>query len=194
MIMHASGHRRLYTSFLLGALILAPCWVPASAQASSAKAAPLTEKDSVVLADFDNKTGDAVFDDALTQALAMEFGQSPFLNLISDRKVSEALRAMGRPADAHFTADVARELCQRTGSKAVLGGTISKLSGHYQLGLTVTACATGDTLAEERGEAAGKGSAGKTSSTAPDSSPARSLSASASLSITAPRPRLTTPA
>ncbi len=61
------------------------------------KATPLTEKDTVVLADFDNKTGDAVFDDALKQALAVELGQSPFLNVLSDRKVSETLRMMGRP-------------------------------------------------------------------------------------------------
>src|SRR5277367_3575559 len=81
----------------------------------------LTDQDTVVLADFENKTGDAVFDDALKQALAVELGQSPFLNVLSDRKVSDTLEMMGRPANQHITADVGRELCLRTGSKAVLG-------------------------------------------------------------------------
>jgi hypothetical protein len=84
--------------------------------------APLTEKDSVVLADFTNTTGDSVFDDALKQALSVELGQSPFLNVLSDRKVSETLRMMGRPANERVTMDVGRELCVRTGSKALLGG------------------------------------------------------------------------
>jgi serine/threonine protein kinase/tetratricopeptide (TPR) repeat protein len=120
------------------------------------KAVPLTEKDSVVLADFDNKTSDAVFDDALKQALAVELGQSPFLNVLSDRKVSETLRMMGRPANQHITADVGRELCLRTGSKAVLGGTISSLGSHYVVDLNAVACSTGDTLAKEEGEATSK--------------------------------------
>jgi serine/threonine protein kinase/tetratricopeptide (TPR) repeat protein len=121
-----------------------------------AKAAPLTEKDTIVLADFDNKTGDAVFDDALKQALAVELGQSPFLNVLSDRKVSETLGMMGRPASQRITMDVGRELCLRTGSKALLGGTISTLGSHYLLDLNAVACATGDTLAKEQGEAANK--------------------------------------
>jgi len=116
----------------------------------------LTDKDTVVLADFDNKTGDTVFDDALKQALAVELGQSPFLNVLSDRKVSETLRMMGRPTDEHITADVGRELCLRTGSKAVLGGTISSLGSHYLIDLDAVACSTGDTLAKEQGEAASK--------------------------------------
>jgi eukaryotic-like serine/threonine-protein kinase len=123
---------------------------------SSAKATPLTEKDTVVLADFDNKTGDAVFDDALKQALSVELGQSPFLNVLSDRKVGETLAMMGRPANQRITADVGRELCLRTGSKAVLGGTISSLGTHYLIDLSAVACGTGDTLAKEQGEATSK--------------------------------------
>ena len=84
----------------------------------AANATPLTEKDTVVLADFDNKTGDPVFDDALKQALAVQLGQSPFINILSDRKVSETLRLMGRANRHRVTPDVARELCVRTGSKA----------------------------------------------------------------------------
>ncbi len=117
---------------------------------------PLTEKDIVVLADFDNKTGDTVFDDALKQALAVELGQSPFLNLLSDQKVSEALGMMGHPTNERITADVGRELCLRTGSKAVVGGTISSLGSHYVIDLNAAACSTGDTLAKEQGEAVSK--------------------------------------
>jgi len=118
--------------------------------------AKLTEKDTIVLADFDNKTGDAVFDDALKQAMAVELGQSPFLNVLSDRKVSETLRMMGRPTDERITADVGRELCLRTGSKALLGGTISSLGSHYLVDVNAAACGTGDTLAKEQVEATGK--------------------------------------
>jgi len=117
---------------------------------------PLTEKDTVVLADFDNKTGDTVFDDALKQALAVELGQSPFLNVLPERKVSETLQMMGRPANQRITADVGRELCLRTSSKAVLGGTISGLGSHYLIDLNAMACSTGDTLDKEQGEAASK--------------------------------------
>ncbi len=117
---------------------------------------PLTEQDTVVLTDFDNKTGDTVFDDALKQALAVELGQSPFFNVLSDRKVSETLRMMGRPANTRITGDVGRELCLRTGSKALLGGTISSLGSHYLIELNAVACSTGDTLAKEQGEANSK--------------------------------------
>jgi eukaryotic-like serine/threonine-protein kinase len=93
----------------------------------STKTERLTEKDTVVLADFDNKTGDAVFDDALKQALAVQLGQSPFLNILSDRKAEETLHLMGRPSTERITRDVARELCIRTGSKAIVLGSISNL-------------------------------------------------------------------
>ncbi len=119
-------------------------------------AAPLTEKDTIVLADFDNKTGDPVFDDALKQALVVQLGQSPFLNILSERKVEETLRLMGRPANDRITRDVARELCVRTGSKAILLGSISKLGGQYVVGTDAVGCSSGDTLASEQEEAATK--------------------------------------
>jgi serine/threonine protein kinase/Flp pilus assembly protein TadD len=119
-------------------------------------AAPLTEKDTVVLADFDNSTGDPVFDGALKQALAVQLAQSPFLNILSDRKVEETLRLMGRPASDRITRDVARELCVRTGSKAILLGSISNLGGQYIVGINAVGCSTGDTLATEQEEAATK--------------------------------------
>jgi eukaryotic-like serine/threonine-protein kinase len=116
----------------------------------------LTDKDTVVLADFDNKTSDTVFDDALKQALAVELGQSPFLNVLSDARISNALRMMGRRANERITVDVGRELCQRTGSKALLSGMISSLGSHYLIDLNAVACSTGDTLAKEQREATGK--------------------------------------
>src|SRR5439155_1176775 len=123
---------------------------------STTKATPLTEKDTVVLADFDNKTGDTVFDDALKQALAVQLGQSPFLNILSDRKVEETLHLMGRAPNERATRDVARELCIRTGSKAYLVGSVSKLGGQYVVGVDAVGCSSGDTLAKEQEEAASK--------------------------------------
>jgi eukaryotic-like serine/threonine-protein kinase len=116
----------------------------------------LSDKDTIVLADFENKTGDSSFDDTLKQALAVELGQSPFLNFLSDRKVNETLGMMGRPANQRITSDIAQELCVRTGSKAFLAGMISSLGRHYLIGLNAVACATGDTLAQEEGEATSK--------------------------------------
>ena len=117
---------------------------------------PLTEKDTVVLADFTNSTGDPVFDDALKQALGVELGQSPFINILSDRKVEETLHLMGRPSSERITRDVARELCIRTGSKAIVLGSISNLGGQYVVGVDAVGCSSGDTLAKEQEQAAGK--------------------------------------
>src|ERR1700724_1411370 len=122
----------------------------------SRSATPLTEKDTLVLADFENKTGDPVFDDALKQALAVQLGQSPFLNILSDRRVEETQHLMGRPSKARITRDMARELCIRTGSKAFLLGSISNLGGQYVIGVDAIGCSSGDTLAKEQEEAATK--------------------------------------
>ncbi len=142
-----------------------------AAPAASARA--LTEKDSVVLADFINSTGDPVFDDTLKQALAVDLGQSPFLNILSDRKVGETLKLMGRAPTDHVTADLARELCLRTGSKAVIDGTISSLGSSYVVGLEAVACNTGDNLAKEQAEATSKEGVLKALSTADASLRAR---------------------
>jgi tetratricopeptide (TPR) repeat protein len=128
----------------------------AGSAAPEAKAAALSERDGVVLADFDNKTGDAVFDDALKQALAVQLRQSPFLNILSDRKIEETLRLMGQPPTQHVTREIAREICIRTGSKATVLGSISNLGGQYVIGLNAIGCSTGDTLATEQEEAASK--------------------------------------
>jgi len=88
---------------------------------------PLTDKDSIVLSDFTNTTGDSVFDDTLKQGLSVQLEQSPFLALVSERRVNETLKLMGRPAGERLTPEVTREVCQRTGSKAMLTGSIAKL-------------------------------------------------------------------
>jgi eukaryotic-like serine/threonine-protein kinase len=99
------------------------------------RAPMLTEKDTIVLADFTNTTGDPVFDGALRQGLAVQLEQSPFLSLISEAQIQQTLRMMGQPADAHLTPEIARELCQRTRSVVVLGGSIASLGSQYVLGL-----------------------------------------------------------
>jgi len=138
---------------LVVALIAAGLYWRSHSANSAAGATPLTEKDSIVLADFDNTTGEPVFDGALKQALAVQLGQSPFLNLVSDRRVEETLHLMGRPATEKITRDVARELCIRTGSKAFLQGSISKLGDHYLVGIDAISCNSGDALAKEQEEA-----------------------------------------
>jgi serine/threonine protein kinase/predicted Zn-dependent protease len=132
----------------------------------SRQTAPLTEKDTIVLADFANSTSDPVFDGALKQALAVELGQSPFLNVLPDRRVGETLRLMGRQPTERLTMDVARELCVRTGSKAIVAGSISSLGTQYVLGLSASSCRTGDALAEQQAQAASKEQVLKALSTA----------------------------
>ena len=116
----------------------------------------LTDKDTVVIAEFANTTGDAVFDDALKTALTVALNQSPFLNVLADARVAATLKLMRRPVNTPMTAEVAREICQRTGSKAYIGGTIASLGREYVLGLTAVNCQTGDTLAEEQATADAK--------------------------------------
>ena len=113
----------------------------------------LTERDSLVLADFTNTTGEPVFDEALKQALRVQLEQSPFLNVLSDRKVTQTLLFMGRARDDRLSQEVAREVCLRTASKAMLLGSISNLGSHYVLGLDAVNCQTGDSLGSEQVEA-----------------------------------------
>ncbi|MGA8678091.1 MAG: protein kinase [Candidatus Acidiferrales bacterium] len=120
------------------------------------KAQALTEKDAIVLSDFTNTTGDAIFDDTLKTALDVSLRQSPFLNVLSDSEVTKTLQEMTRPAGTKLTPEVARELCQRAGSKAYLAGTIGTLGREYVLGLKAANCRSGDTLAEEQVTAASK--------------------------------------
>ena len=117
---------------------------------------PLTDKDTIVLADFDNKTGDPVFDDTLKTALSVSLSQSPFLNVLSEGNVAKRLKLMTRPPDTKLTPDVARELCLRAGSKMYIAGSIASLGSQYVLGLKVVNCQNGDTLAQEQASAASK--------------------------------------
>ncbi|MGA7222589.1 MAG: protein kinase, partial [Candidatus Acidiferrales bacterium] len=122
----------------------------------SRKAHALTDKDTIVLADFTNSTGDEVFDDTLKQALAVDLGQSPFLNILSEDKVRQTLREMTRSPSERLTQDLAREVCQRAGSTAYLAGSIAALGTQYVIGLEALNCASGDVLAREQVTAAGK--------------------------------------
>ena len=114
----------------------------------------LTEKDTIVLADFDNKTGDPVFDDTLRQGLSVELQQSPFLSIIPDQQVRQTLALMGQPKDARLASDVAQQICERTGSAAVLEGSIASLGNQYVLGLRAKNCNTGIILDQEQAVAA----------------------------------------
>jgi eukaryotic-like serine/threonine-protein kinase len=115
-----------------------------------------TEKDTIVLADFTNTTGDLVFDEALKQALRVQLEQSPFLNVLSDQQVNDELRLMGRSPEQPLTPEVARDLCQRIGSKAILVGSISSLGTHYTIGMNALNCYSNDSLGSEQVEAASR--------------------------------------
>ena len=116
----------------------------------------LTDKDTIILADFVNKTGDPVFDETLRQGLTVQLEQSPFLSLVPEQRIQRVLPLMGQPADARLTPELAREICERTASTAVLEGSIASLGSQYVLGLRARNCVTGDVLDQEQVQAARK--------------------------------------
>ena len=116
----------------------------------------LSHKDTIVLSDFANSTGEPIFDDTLKTALSVSLRQSPFLNVLPDSQVAKTLRQMTRPAGTKLTPELARELCQRAGSKAYLVGAIGRLGSEYVVGLKAVNCKNGNTLAEEQVTAASK--------------------------------------
>jgi DNA-binding winged helix-turn-helix (wHTH) protein len=116
----------------------------------------LTDKDTIVLADFANSTGDLVFDDTLRQGLAVQLEQSPFLSVISDDRIQQVLKLMDKSADARLTPEISREICERTASAAVLDGSIARLGNEYVLTLRAKNCRSGDILDEEQVQAARK--------------------------------------
>ncbi len=122
----------------------------------SREAPKLSEKDTIVIADFDNKTGDAVFDDTLKTALTVALNQSPFLNVLPDNKVAATLKLMTKPAGTRLTPEVARELCLRSNSQAFIAGSINILGNQYVIGLKAVNCQTGDPIAQEQVTAEGK--------------------------------------
>ncbi len=142
--------RIVVPSFVVVALIIGGLYY------RSHRTKPLTDKDTVVLADFANSTGDPVFDDTLKTALSVALNQSPFLNVLSDNKVAATLKLMTKPRDTKLTPDVARELCQRADSKAYLAGSIASLGSQYVLGLKAVNCLSGDMLAQEQAAAPAK--------------------------------------
>jgi eukaryotic-like serine/threonine-protein kinase len=120
------------------------------------RAQALTDKDTIVLAEFANTTGDLVFDGTLRQGLSAQLDQSPFLSLVSDERIAHTLMLMAKPKDAQLTPDVARDVCQRTASAATIEGSISSLGSQYVLTLKAVNCRNGDLLAQEQVTASGK--------------------------------------
>jgi tetratricopeptide (TPR) repeat protein len=151
-----AGRRRPWKVLVSAAAVAIAAVVGWGLYVRSRRPTALTEKDKVVLADFSNATGDPVFDDALKQALAMDLEQSPFLNVLPDQKIRETLKLMGHSPSDRLTGDTAREVCQRTGSKAILAGSIVSLGSQFVVGVAATECQTGDSLAHEEAQAASK--------------------------------------
>ena len=119
----------------------------------SRRPAPLTDRDTIVLAEFTNTTGDPVFDETLRQGLAVQLQQSPFLSLISDDRIRRTLPLMNQLVDARLTREIAQSVCVRTGSAAVLEGSIASLGSEYVIGLRATSCTNGDVLADDQAQA-----------------------------------------
>src|SRR4029077_8837512 len=116
----------------------------------------LTDKDTILISDFVNTTGDGVFDGTLKQGLAVQLGQSPYLNLFPDARVRQTLRLMGHSPDDRVTQDIGREICERQGLKALITGSIASLGSHYVLTLTAINGHSGEVLASEQAEAESK--------------------------------------
>jgi hypothetical protein len=135
---------------IVSALVVAALAIVAASYDFLSRPLKLTDKDTIVLTDFTNSTGDPVFDETLRQGLSIQLEQSPFLSIISDGRIQGTLGLMGKPADTRLTPDVAREICERTDSAAVLEGSISKLGQQYILGLRARSCSSGATLDEEQ--------------------------------------------
>jgi serine/threonine protein kinase/tetratricopeptide (TPR) repeat protein len=146
-------HPRAVTIIGLAALVLA---ATAAYFAFFRRMAPLTDKDTILIADFVNDTGDAVFNGTLKQALAAQLGQSPFLNIFGDQRVRDSLRFLGRSPDERVTRDLAREICQRQRLKVFLTGSISGVGSHYVMTFEAVNAQTGDALAREQVEADSK--------------------------------------
>lgn len=149
---HADGNIRYHRNKILlaAAVILATVGIFAGLRYRSARVSRLTAKDTVVLADFSNNTGDAVFDGSLKQALKVALSQSPFLNILPERKVRATLKLMTQPANTPIFPSIAREVCQRSGSKAYISGAIASLDTDYVIGLKAENCLNGTTLAQEQ--------------------------------------------
>ena len=138
------------------AAILAIALAASALFVHSRKAHALTDKDTIVLADFTNTTGDAVFDGTLRQGLSVQLEQSPFLSIISDQQIQQTLQMMGQKPDAKLTPEIARELCQRTSSAAVLNGSIAQIGTQYLLTVKAVNCVSGQSMASTEAQASDK--------------------------------------
>jgi Flp pilus assembly protein TadD/predicted Ser/Thr protein kinase len=152
----AAPRRRLAWTLLVPAVVLAAVAAAGTFYYSSSRARAFNERDSVVLADFTNTTGEAVFDDTLREALDVQLRQSPFLSVLPEQRVQGTLRLMQRRPDEKITPAVARDICERTASKATIGGTISRLGNNYVILLNAANCRTGDTIGKVQTQAASK--------------------------------------
>ena len=149
----AATRGKLWNMVVPAAVLLVAALIAGGFYYRSHPTKPLTEKDTIVLADLTNTTGEKVFDRTLKQALSIQLEQSPYLKLLSDQKVRSTLKLMDRPRDAQMNNDTARELCQRSNAKAMLTGSIDSVGSHYLIGLRAIDCQTGDTLASAKAEA-----------------------------------------
>ena len=152
----SAGQKKKTWSVIAVAVVLIAALIGAGLYYRSHRAPRLSDKDTIVIADFANSTGDPVFDDTLKTALAVSLHQSPFLNVLSDNRVAATLRLMTKPPGTKLTPEVAREVCQRAGSKAYIAGSIASLDNQYVIGLKVLNCQTGDMLAQQQVQADGK--------------------------------------
>jgi serine/threonine protein kinase/tetratricopeptide (TPR) repeat protein len=148
--------RKMSWKIPLTAAVLVAALIAGGLYFRSTRGAKLTEKDTVVLADFANTTGDAVFDGTLKQALAVDLDQSPFLRVVPQAQVQKTLGFMGRSPDERLTTDLARDLCLRVGSKAMLSGSIASLGTQYVITLNAINCQNGDSLGQQQAEASSK--------------------------------------
>ncbi len=147
---------KLWKILIPAAIVVIAALIAVTFYLRSRHAAPLTEKDTIVLADFTNTTGDAVFDGTLRQGLSAQLEQSPFLSLLSDERVAQTLALMAQPKDARLTRELAREVCQRTTSAAVLDGSIAQIGTQYLLTLKAVNCSSGESLASAEVQASDK--------------------------------------
>src|SRR5271154_4617460 len=150
------GGKKLWKILIPAAVVAIAVLIAGGLYLRSRRTAPLTEKDTIVLADFTNTTGEAVFDGTLRQGLSSQLEQSPFLNLLSDERVAQTLALMAQPKDARLTRELARQVGQRTASAASIEGSISSLGSQYVVGLKAVNCRSGDVLANEQAAASGK--------------------------------------
>lgn len=146
-----AGFRKLWT--IVVPVLLVTALIVGAFYYRSHESNALTEQDSIVMADFTNTTGDAVFDSTLKLALTADLEQSPFLNIVSDKKIGDTLNLMGRKPGERISSQLAQEICLRVGSKAVLIGSIGNLGSHYIVGLRALSCQTGDSLGTTEAEA-----------------------------------------